>query len=98
MNAEVIRCSLPFEGLSLDFVVKLDESVEWTKEFRPKDNNDFVFAGGEIWVRTAKETTLLVEEEPDENLLVLQGTMERSLWRSRPIPGLAERIPLGAGA
>lgn len=95
MNAAVIRCSLPFEGFSLDLVVKLDESVEWTTAFRPKDNNDYVFASGEIWVCTARERTLLVAEEPGENLLMLLDTIGRSFRRSRPISGLEERIPLG---
>lgn len=95
MNTEVISCSLPVEGFSLDFSVKLDESVEWTKAFRPNDDKGYAFASGEIWVRTATETSLLVEKEPGENLLMLLDTIVRSLRRPRLIPGLEERIPMG---
>ena len=95
MDAKIIRCSLPFEGFSLEFLVKLDESVEWTKAFLPKDDKGYAFASGEIWVRTAKEATLLVEMEPGENLLMLLDTIKRSFSRSKLISGLEERIPSG---
>lgn len=95
MDEEIINCSLPFDGFSLDCVVKLDESVEWTKTFRPKHGEGYAFASGEIWVRTATDTARLIEEEPGENLLMLLDTIERSVKRSRPIPGLEAKIPLG---
>jgi hypothetical protein len=95
MDASIINCSVPFEGFSLDFLVKLEESVEWTEAFRPKHGEGYVFASGEIWVRTVRDRTLLVEAEPGENLLMLLHTIERRFRRLRPIPGLEERIALG---
>lgn len=95
IGSGVIKCSLPFEGYSLDILVKLNESVEWTKAFLPKDDKGYAFASGEIWVRTEKAGTILVEEEPGENLLMLLDTIERRLRHPKPIPGLEERIALG---
>jgi hypothetical protein len=96
MDAGIIRCSLPLDGFDLDFVVKVDESIEWTKAFGP-DDREYAFARGEIWVRTAEEAILLIDEEPEpgDNLLILLGSIGRTSQRSGLMPDLEEKIPLG---
>jgi len=95
MDAEIVETSIPFEQFNLDFRVELAESIEWTKSFDSPDVEGYVFAAGEIWLRSSEEITLLIEKEPGANLIATLSTLKHTVCSLRAITGLEERIPLG---
>lgn len=90
-----IRSSLDLETFSLDFLVGLDESIDYTESFRPQGIEDYVFAAGEIWLRTAEQTSLLIEQRSGANLISTLTGIRHEICSLRLIPGLEERIALG---
>lgn len=95
MDREKISCSLSFEAFGLELIVGLNESVECTEAFRPPGVDDFIFAVGEIWLRTEKVTALLVEERDAGNLVATLEMLRHELGSLRAISGLDQRIAMG---
>lgn len=95
MDRKKIRCSLNFEVFDLELIVGLDESVEYTEGFRPPGVDGFIFAVGEIWLRTEKATCLLVEERDAGNMMATLEMLKHELGSLRAIPGLDQRIEMG---
>lgn len=95
MDAKKIRSSLDLDTFSLDFLVELDESIDCTESFRPPGIEDYVFAAGEIWLRTSEQTSLLIEQRSGANLISTLTGIRHEISSLRLIHGLEKRISLG---
>ena len=95
MAAEVLTRSLALGTFSLDFRVSVDASVESTTFFQPPGVEGYVFAVGEIWLRTMDETALLIEEANAGNLIETLRALDRRVATMRSHPELEKVIPIG---
>jgi hypothetical protein len=95
MDVEFVICSLVLETFSLDFKAKLNASIESTTIFQPPGVVDYVFAAGEIWLRTPDATSLLVEEASSANLIETLRTLELRASATQRNLELERRIPVG---
>ncbi len=79
MNPEILKFSLNFEHFSLDLHINVEASIADTEGFRPPGIHDFVFAVGEIWLRTADTSRLLIEEINAGNLIIMLEELNKKL-------------------
>jgi hypothetical protein len=70
MNNNIITFSLVLPEFSVDFDVKEQSSIEWTRSFN-SCGPDFVFAVADIWLRIGRSRHLLVSELHTGNLIEL---------------------------
>jgi hypothetical protein len=67
---------IEFDKFSIEFALRLEESLEWTRGFTVPEA-DFVFAVGDIWLNAAGRRSLVVEELQSGNLIeTLKGVEE----------------------
>lgn len=95
MAAEILTLSLEVGTFSFDFRVSLDASIESTTSFQPPGVEGFAFAVGEIWLRSADASALLVEEANAGNLIETLRTLERRVATMRSNPEFEQVIPVG---
>lgn len=95
IDAEIVKCSISLEEFSLEFHVRMAESIEWTKSFDPAGDRSFVYAAGDVWLDSREATVLLIEEQYGANLLSTLSSLKQSIRSLQARPSLEERIPLG---
>lgn len=91
MNNDIFTHSLVLPSFAIDFDVKKNSSLEWTRKF-DSHGSDFVFAVADTWLRLGVPRYPLVSEFHTGNLIELLKSLEKSLRNPISIQGIEKII------
>jgi hypothetical protein len=94
MSDDVFTLSLVLPGFSVDFDVKIQSSIEWTRSF-DSCGPDFVFAVAEIWLRIGDSRHLLDLELYPGNMIEELKLIGERLRNPISLQGIEKIIPCG---
>ncbi len=89
-----ITYSIKFSSFSIDFVIKIPESVEMTKKFY-KPGSNFIFAVAEIWVRNCKYEYCIMDAVRPGNFFEDIKELRKRLTTSFDVARLEYFMPQG---
>jgi hypothetical protein len=69
MSCEYSLFLIPFNGFKIEFDVCKDLSIEWTRNFRAHEGDDFIFVVAETWLRIGDSRHLIESAQNPGNLV-----------------------------
>jgi hypothetical protein len=94
MSQKTLNFSLDLDVFSFEFAVDAELSAELTHRFNEHDS-EFLFAAGEIWIRTPTCRELILPVTRPQNILQLLGNIAKALGNPPSAVGLEKLIAKG---